>query len=117
MSIDTGLRPRTKLDAAYENVRANREEILRHSDLALAQQHIAGEFAALGWVLDPGAASPLTGRSGVDTNAPSELDRERRIATDMLYGKVPADGRGEAYISGVESTLMWILGETDSEPF
>jgi len=117
MSIDTRLRPRTDLESARARVTSNRE--LRKSNPATAKHmpHADGELAALSWALGAVPTAPLTGHIEVNVSNPVELDRERRVATDMLYGKVPADGRGDAYVSGVESTLMWILGESDSEPF
>ena len=117
MAIEAALRPRTEIQAAADNVTANREIYRQHPKASRHIPRVDGELAALEWVLGLADQSPVTASAGADVTVREELDRERRAATDMLYGRIPAHRAGAMYISGVEETLMWILDESDNEPF
>lgn len=117
MSIGSPLRSANELGAARDKVRSNREEDQLDPDLQDHLPYADGELATIDWVLGIADGSPVTHRTGADATDPVELDSEFQAALDMLYGRREMHRRGQQYVSGVEATLMWILGESDSEPF
>lgn len=114
--IELAERPRPDLVKAIAQVRASRQDLIEDPELANAVRLADGELAALEWVVGERNVAPLTSRVDVDVADPWELDRERSLATDMLQLQAEMDRRGDRYVSGVESTLMWILGQTSMAP-
>lgn len=108
-----------EIAAAHDRVLASRsaslgQRLLESGDVE--ESYTRGELAALGWVLGTAEESPLTGdlQSAVPDTA--ALAREQYLATNMLYRRVEMDRRGNDYVSGVEAALMWVRGQSDSEP-
>lgn len=108
------MRPAQDLVEAVDEVKLTREDRLSRPGRSVAL--LDGELAALKWVLGDITPAPMSGHTDVDIREPRNLDRERRIATDMLRRQVEMDPRGDGYVAGVEMTLMWILNETDNAP-
>jgi hypothetical protein len=114
---ELAMRPRQDLIDTADRVHVNRAEMLADSELGNDVTYSTGELAALEWALGRRNESPITSQIDVDVADPWNLERERRIATDMLYRRIEMDRRGDGYVVGVEATLMWILNETDTVPY
>lgn len=103
-------RPHEEIEAAYVRVQAELEILAR---VSYGEAYARGRLAALSWVLGRESA-PMTGQDDVDLTNPYLLDRERILATDMLYGRAELDRRGRDYVVGVEHALMWVRHQNAS---
>lgn len=114
--VDTSiaLRSHEQLAGAYRRIERLREEIAQaEDDEPYAPVH-DGEAAALAWVLGRSAVSPVMGRQGPKATDVHEIERERQAATRMLQGEDEMDSRGQSYVVGAESALMWACGLSDT---
>ncbi|MGH3096449.1 MAG: hypothetical protein ACRDMV_10690 [Streptosporangiales bacterium] len=114
MDASLTLRSRDALDRAYQRWRGFQERDRNEPGVDDTAPVTDGTVAALAWVLGESDSSPLLRKTGVDVSDPEHLDRERRVATRMLHGDEAMDSRGRMYVSGVEDTLMWAVGLSDT---
>lgn len=104
------LRPRQEIEAARERTQ---DELAETIALGIrGEQYVRGMLGALGWVLGQ-VPAPMTGQGDVDMSDPYALDRERILATEMLYGRAELDRRGRSYVVGVEHALLWVRNQND----
>jgi hypothetical protein len=109
----TGRRPNEEVEKGCLGL-AGLLERMRSADdgFAVGIPYTEGQVAALRWLSEPAASSPLTLSPGKDPEDVREIDREADLATDMLHGRVPMDLRGRSFVAGVEFALMWARYQT-----
>lgn len=117
ISARDAVRPRAEIEAGLTQLRDDHAWRLTRPARAHdpGDTHTLGQIAALEWVLGISDLTPLTCRAGVDGVDPREIDREHTYAEDMLYRRVLMDRRGQPFVSGVESTLLWVRYQATSD--
>lgn len=114
MDASTTRRPNEEVNSTCIYWADIRDDLAKRTPPAEAAAYPSGIVAALRWLLGEAERSPILGRMGLDLTNPEEVDRERRAATRMLQGEEQMDQRGQAYVSGVETALMWAYGLSDA---
>jgi hypothetical protein len=107
-------RDRAEIEATRERIVTRRAALLDSGAAVTTEPYTRGVLTALDWVLGRADRSPLTGQGGLDPTDPATISSEQRTATGMLNGRTQADQHGEAYLCGVEHSLLWVLGAIDT---
>lgn len=107
------IRPREAVDELLDEVTAAWSDI-RYSPST--QRFRAGVEAGLRWATGRAQPSPLKGVSGSRPPSYREVYAERSQATRISEGEA-APGADRDYATGVEHSLMWLMGETAERPW
>ena len=90
-------------------------EVVEEQAHAAHPEFYQGCAASLEWV----TGQRRNGPTSVDTRMAADavtMRAELRLSIDMLHGEVPSGPLPRAYLSGVEATLSWVLGQSDEAP-
>ncbi len=78
--------------------------------------HFSGMQATLAWISGEAVPSPITQQPGL-APAASAIEDELGAAYDVIYRRRPPTKTvNGSYASGVEATLLWVLGRSDEPP-
>jgi len=100
---------------SHEELTASLVDVLDEQAQA-PDEFYRGCAAALEWVTGQRSTAPVSGDAGQRAGE-AAMNAELAAAIAMLHGErpIPTPLR-RGYLSGVEATLAWVLGQTEEPP-